>query len=229
MKVVAAGVFGMAGLVVFLLVVASGDAATQSVSVQDNQYVDGTSGNSTTTIAAGDTVLWTWAGSNPHTVDATSGGESFSSGDPATSGTFTHTFNTPGTYNYICSVHGTAMQGTIIVNAQPAATETSSSQPSNTPVPDATNTSQPEATETTTGATATSTPVSANPAATATVVPAATTNAGAPGSSAVLPAAGAGAARGDAGRPRALIAILAAIGGLFGSGLIAVRLLGRLR
>lgn len=52
-------------------------AATASVSVQDNKYVP-----STITITTGDTVEWTWAGSNIHTVTST-GAESFDSGAPS--------------------------------------------------------------------------------------------------------------------------------------------------
>jgi plastocyanin len=72
------------------------------------------------TINAGDTVQWDWAGGT-HTV---------TSGDPGTcapsagfdsgiqsSGTFSHTFPTPGTYTYICELHcGTGMTGQVIVN-----------------------------------------------------------------------------------------------------------------
>jgi plastocyanin len=158
-------IFAVLGLAIALLVAGLGTnmlvgAATRSVDVQDNSFVDGVSGNSTTTIAVGDIVQWTWTGSNPHTVDNNGGSESFSSGAPQTSGSFSHTFNTAGTYNYICGVHGSAMQGTIIVQAAQV--------PTSTPVPQSTNTPQPQASATASGATATSTAVTSTTAVAAT-------------------------------------------------------------
>ena len=74
------------------------------------------------TIAAGDTVHWIWtadSGGEGHTV--TSGGasgscqESFDSDVRFIGATFDHTFNTAGTCNYYCLVHGTIMAGQVIV------------------------------------------------------------------------------------------------------------------
>lgn len=101
-------------------------ATTAAVSVVDDAYVDGASGNSTTTIPVGDTVLWTWAGINEHTVSTTSS-EAFDSGTPSTTGSFSHTFNASGTFTYVCGIHGAAMTGTVIVQA--------GAQPTNTPLP----------------------------------------------------------------------------------------------
>jgi plastocyanin len=120
-------------------------AATQNVSVQDDVYVDGTSGTNTTTINVGDTVLWTWSGSNDHTVSSTSA-EAFDSLAPKASGTFSHTFNTAGSFAYICGIHGTAMAGTIVVQAAQAPTNTPV-PPTSTP-PAATNTPAAQATGT---------------------------------------------------------------------------------
>lgn len=105
-------------------------AATASVDIGDNFFRDVASNGTTTTITAGDTVTWTWRGSNPHSVASTSS-ESFGSATQ-TSGTFSHTFNTPGTYTYLCGVHGAAMPGTIVVQAQQA-TATNTAQPTSTP------------------------------------------------------------------------------------------------
>jgi plastocyanin len=70
------------------------------------------------TIAAGTTVTWTWVGGF-HDVTATGNPAFPSSGAPvAPPKTFSHTFNTPGTYTYFCSVHGSpteGMRGTIVV------------------------------------------------------------------------------------------------------------------
>jgi len=74
---------------------------------------------STLTVSAGTTVTWTWpAGSTSHNVVPV-GTEPASSGSPADGPkTYQFTFNTPGTYVYFCTVHGTptgGMRGTIIV------------------------------------------------------------------------------------------------------------------
>ena len=128
----------IAGVAVLLSTYAS--AATRTVAVQDNTYVDEVSSGSTTMVFVGDTVLWNWVGSNPHTVSSNSS-EPFESGSPQVTGSFSHQFNTVGSYAYSCGIHGTAMQGTVIVQAA-APTSTSSPQPSSTPTV-ATNTPSP--------------------------------------------------------------------------------------
>lgn len=209
MKWLVSGGLLMAGLTVMSSMAVVAGAATQPVSVQDNQFVDGTSGNGTTTITAGDSVQWTWSGSNPHTVDSNGGGETFSSGEQQTSGTFSHTFSTPGTYNYICGVHGTSMQGTVIVNAGAVATDTPAPQPSSTPVPEPTNTPQ---TTNTAGPTVASTPVPAGTAIAPTNTPAtAATGATPRPAGAALPAAGSGGSSGDAW-PRSAAALAVVVG-----------------
>jgi plastocyanin len=42
------------------------------------------------------------------------GGEGWTSGDPQRSGTFTHTFDRPGTYPYRCTLHD-GMDGRVVV------------------------------------------------------------------------------------------------------------------
>jgi plastocyanin len=72
----------------------------------------------TRTVTVGTTVTWTFL-SGPHTVVSGSGGTPdglFSSGAPQSTGNFTHTFPTAGTYPYYCTVHGASMSGTVIVN-----------------------------------------------------------------------------------------------------------------
>ncbi|HEY7213606.1 MAG TPA: Calx-beta domain-containing protein [Thermoanaerobaculia bacterium] len=73
---------------------------------------------STITIDPGQPVCWTWSATyDSHNVKADDG--SFTSGEPATSGNFQKTFNTPGTYGFHCQVHGnpngSGMHGTIVV------------------------------------------------------------------------------------------------------------------
>jgi plastocyanin len=87
----------------------TGDAAfTASVMVKDDFYAP-----ASVLIAAGGTVTWTFVGANPHTVTSNTG--LFDSSPEQTTGTFTHTFATPGTFPYHCLVHGTSMSGTVIV------------------------------------------------------------------------------------------------------------------
>jgi plastocyanin len=67
---------------------------------------------STLTVPAGTTVTWQWAdGFIPHDVV----GSDFKS-PKQVRGTFTHTFDTPGTYQYLCSLLSD-MTGSIVVTA----------------------------------------------------------------------------------------------------------------
>ena len=131
-------------------------AAGHAVAVVDNAFQDAVSSSTTTTITAGDYVTWTWSGTNTHSVTADDA--TFDSDPPAgsrTSGTFTQTFSTPGSYGYYCRIHGApgrAMAGTIVVQvAAPTSTPTSlpgatvTPAPSNTPV---TRTPAPNTTDT---------------------------------------------------------------------------------
>lgn len=94
---------------------------------------------STIAVAPGETVTWSWLGS-PHstTSDSTSGPETWDSGVLSTGATFSHTFTTPGTYPYHCSIHGApggiGMSGTVVV-AAPTPTPTATPGPV-APVPD---------------------------------------------------------------------------------------------
>jgi plastocyanin len=64
------------------------------------------------TIQSGETVTWVWDdGGTSHDVV----GEGFRS-ELITGGTFSHTFEDPGTYPYICSIHPN-MVGTVIVES----------------------------------------------------------------------------------------------------------------
>ena len=63
-------------------------------------------------VPTGTPVTWTNQDGTQHTVTAADG--SFNSGGLAEGGTFSHTFDTPGTYTYACSFHS-RMQGTITV------------------------------------------------------------------------------------------------------------------
>ena len=86
----------------------------------------------TATVDQGDTVTWSWAGPDTnHTVTSDPGqADAFDSHDgvptnqvagPPPGGTFSHTFNTPGSFTYFCRVHP-SMKGKVVVNevARPA-------------------------------------------------------------------------------------------------------------
>lgn len=87
-------------------------SAQNTVAVQDNVFVP-----ASITIDAGQSVTWQWGGSNQHNVTwvVTSG-----AGNSATqsSGSYTRTFDAPGSYDYYCSIHGapgSGMHATIVV------------------------------------------------------------------------------------------------------------------
>jgi amicyanin len=66
----------------------------------------------TLTIPAGTTVTWTNQDEEPHTIAAKDG--SFHSPGLDTHGSYSFTFTTPGSYDYICSIHP-FMTGTVVV------------------------------------------------------------------------------------------------------------------
>ncbi len=72
----------------------------------------------TLTVDDGSTVVWTWANTGviSHSVESV-GNPSFTSSAILSGAgqTYSVTFDTPGTYNYQCEVHGAAMSGTIVV------------------------------------------------------------------------------------------------------------------
>jgi len=88
----------------------SADAAPATgvtrVAAKDNKFTP-----SAIQVPAGTTVTWSFKDRFvPHDV----AGEGFNSGNPQRSGTFTHTFDRPGTYPYRCTVHD-GMKGRVVV------------------------------------------------------------------------------------------------------------------
>jgi plastocyanin len=76
------------------------------VAAKDNQFTP-----PAIQVAAGTPVTWKFEDRFvPHDVT----GEGFSSGDPKRSGTFSHTFDQPGTYPYRCTLHS-GMDGRVVV------------------------------------------------------------------------------------------------------------------
>jgi plastocyanin len=82
------------------------------VTIADNSFTP-----ASLTISVGDTVTWTWTGSNPHSVVGTSDNavDLIDSEQQTGSGTYEVTFDEAGEYEYQCGVHGSSMSGTIIV------------------------------------------------------------------------------------------------------------------
>jgi plastocyanin len=65
------------------------------------------------TVQAGQSVLWTVDGG--HTVQSQGAPSFTSSGNLITGQTYSVTFNTPGTYQYDCAIHGALMTGRVVV------------------------------------------------------------------------------------------------------------------
>ncbi|HZA10190.1 cupredoxin family copper-binding protein [Mycobacterium sp.] len=66
----------------------------------------------TLTVPVGSKVTWTNHDEEPHTVAASDG--SFHSPGLGTNATYSYTFPTAGSYDYICSIHP-SMHGTVVV------------------------------------------------------------------------------------------------------------------
>jgi plastocyanin len=84
---------------------------TTSISVSDNVFQP-----SEDTVAAGQTVTWTWTGANGHNVTFETLPDTSAT---MSSGAHQVNFSAPGTYRYRCTVHsaafGSGMHGTIVV------------------------------------------------------------------------------------------------------------------
>jgi plastocyanin len=94
---------------------------------------------STVTVSPGEAVIWNFHAFHTSTSDTATGPEVWDSGF-LSSGTFSHTFQTPGTYPYYCQVHsfpgGTTMNGVVQVLGAGVT-------PTSTPIPPATTTPSP--------------------------------------------------------------------------------------
>lgn len=81
--------------------------AGNAVSIDNFAFVP-----ATLTVAAGGTVTWTNRDEEPHTVVANDG--SFHSPGIGSQATYSHTFPTAGTFDYVCSIHP-FMHATVVV------------------------------------------------------------------------------------------------------------------
>ena len=120
-------------------------AATSDVAIRNGTYQP-----ATTTVEVGDTVRWTNLDDVGHT--ATAPGE-FDSGVLGQTATFSHTFTTPGTISYFCTLHQEA--GRIVVRAAATTTSTTTTSTTSTTSTSTTTTTRP--TTTTTAPTTTTT------------------------------------------------------------------------
>jgi plastocyanin len=88
-------------------------AATKKLKVGDNYFVR-SSGVPSVTVSKGTKVTWVWKGKSQHNVTVSKGPSKFRS-STKTSGRFSKTINTAGTYRIICTVHGAGDQSMKLV------------------------------------------------------------------------------------------------------------------
>jgi len=125
-------------------------ASDTTVTIADFQFTP-----ASITIHVGDTVTWTNHGPSAHTATANNG--SFNTGVLQKGQSASHTFNTAGTFTYICSIHP-FMHGTVVVLANTTTTAPATTPASTTPATTTPATTTPATTTpaTTTPATTTS-------------------------------------------------------------------------
>ena len=84
-----------------------------------NVFLDTQSGTSTSTIHAGEAIQWVWQSGSHSTTSGTCPLGCVPNGlwdsGIGQAMTFQRTFPTAGTFPYFCLVHGTMMQGTVVV------------------------------------------------------------------------------------------------------------------
>jgi plastocyanin len=84
---------------------------TKKITVGDNFFKP-----KTVTINRGTRVTWVWHSFGiRHNVTVKSGPSKFHSRQLQSSGSYSHLFNTKGTYHLICTLHPTQMKETVIV------------------------------------------------------------------------------------------------------------------
>lgn len=87
------------------------EQASTPISVQISMF---SFSPATVTVPVGTTVTWTNQDSAAHTVTSDTG--AFDSGSLSQGGSWSNTFNQPGSYAYHCAFHG-SMHGTVVVTA----------------------------------------------------------------------------------------------------------------
>jgi plastocyanin len=90
-------------------------AAAAEVAVAQKSFAPGD-----VSIAPGEAVTWRWTGDG-HNVRVIAGPQRFDSGFKDAGGVYAHTFQTPGTYAYVCDAHPDMRGAVTVAGAAPAA------------------------------------------------------------------------------------------------------------
>ena len=98
---------GPCAAMLLALTTAAAGAPQAQIVIKDFMF-----GPTSVTVKSGTTVTWVNRDDEPHTLASDSG--LWRSGALDTGGEFHFTFDTPGTYHYVCTIHP-RMLGTIIV------------------------------------------------------------------------------------------------------------------
>jgi plastocyanin len=97
-----------------LALAAPASAGESGVTIGDDFFKE-----TTVQIQPGDSVKWSWTGSDTHTVTANAGQtEKFASKEQS-SGSFSHTFAKAGRFSYHCEIHPTQMRAVVEVGSAP--------------------------------------------------------------------------------------------------------------
>jgi len=177
MRLRAARLAALAGLLLLIALASTAAAATTAVNIQGFAFVP-----PSVTITVGDTVTWTNKDAAAHSAVVNGVGQTPVLAQNQSGGL---AFNAAGTFPYICGIHGSAMMGTVIVRAAATPVPTPVPTPIPTPVPTArptvaptvaptvepTPTPSPAPTPTPTPAPTTATPSSTAASTVAVVVP----------------------------------------------------------
>jgi len=113
MRVRAARLAALAGLLLSIALASTAAGATASVTIEGFAFTP-----ASLTINAGDTVTWTNRDQAAHSA-------AFAGGGPRTQvlangASASITFGSAGTFNYVCGIHGASMSGTVVVRAAAA-------------------------------------------------------------------------------------------------------------
>lgn len=117
------------------------NTVTISIPVNAEALDDQAFGQNPLVVAPGTTVTWVNNDTEAHTVTSVDSPPAFSSGNILPGGSFSHTFNNPGTFDYFCDIHPN-MTGSVEVQAG-GASPTPSPSPTDTATPSPTPTESP--------------------------------------------------------------------------------------
>jgi plastocyanin len=129
MRLRAARLAALAGLLLFIALASTSAAATTAVNIQGFAFVPPSE-----TINVGDTVTWTNKDAAAHSALVAGVGQTPVLAQNQSGGL---AFNAAGTFPYVCGIHGSAMMGTVIVRAAATPVPTPIPTPIPTPVPTA--------------------------------------------------------------------------------------------